>query len=88
MGELSPKPPFSYGYTNLIYARSLKMLDSFTFEGEGFDDMSAPRSCETKGITHCPFTGEKIEAVEQKEFEPDFEKEFLEFYERNKEKEA
>ena len=60
------------------------MIDRYTFDAEGFDDMSAPRSCETKGMTHCPFTGEKIEAVEQKEFEPNFEEEFSDFIERKK----
>ena len=58
------------------------MIDRYTFEGEDFEDMSAPRPCETKEIKHCPFTGELIVRVEQKEFEPNFEAEFIAWYDR------
>lgn len=76
MGEFSPKPPFSKGDTN--------MIDRYTFEGEDFDDMSAPRSCETSKNTHCPFTGELIADREQVEIEPNFENDFLDFINTSK----
>lgn len=50
------------------------MNDSFEF----IDERQGDRV--DKVNLHCPFTGQLIEAKEQKAFEPDFEADFKEWY--------
>lgn len=56
------------------------MIDSFTFIGESSEDMNTQVVCETKEGKRCPFTGGLFAVVEQKKFEPNFEADFMAWY--------